>query len=556
VLIVADPASSLSEVQLAKVLTADSSSWLRVRVARKARLAVVFSEVGHERADAADPWLTALDTVTRVRVAPPAGPLAHCAVSDLQLSDSGAPEPPHLEAKQVISAANELELRRALAALNLNVDLSQVAAFAARGTAPFRVAFYDAPAEAETRAERLFDGNSAGDLPQFFVADRSTLPLTLIALTTDGAKPVNAPVADPSEFPITYRAVAEQTDYTNARGTWLTGADGRWLVEARDEAAVFTPLTFSSGVMIDSALSLYASGALALSDRAACTGRVAAAERASETHADAYTCGTADDLARAMAELSYATPRLSRFFGAVSGEGVQNSRFSEAALPVASSRVMATDFDGSACPIITGGSAMGGSSGNENSAEPGATSGVVRPMPIDGTNSSDGTDSTGTSSGSDDVSSVDSGSCNLFVAGSDSCSGDSSSSDSSSDSCSGDSSDPSANDSCSGNSSSDGNDSCSGNSSSDGNDSCSGDSSSGSNSDDSGGCGKSNYDGDTCSGNSSSSDRAGTSSAALEAGGVHPRRPRRVRLSLLSLIGAAFALPLRRRKSSRARFVA
>ncbi len=77
-------------------------------------------------------------------------------------------------------------------------------------------------------------------------------------------------------------------------------------------------------------------------------------------------------------------------------------------------------------------------------------------------------------------------------------------------------------------------------------DSCSGDSSS--NSKDSSGCGSSSnsgYDGDTCTGNSATS----KSSAALESGASRaaPQGPRRVRLSLLTMLAAGLSLPLRRR---------
>jgi hypothetical protein len=96
-----------------------------------------------------------------------------------------------------------------------------------------------------------------------------------------------------------------------------------------------------------------------------------------------------------------------------------------------------------------------------------------------------------------------------------------------SDSCSGDSSDDSSDDSCTGNSDS---------------------------SSDSGGCSKNDgYDGDTCTGNShSSAQPTRSSSAALRSDGApHGQRPRRVHLSLLTLLAAALALPLRRSRALR-----
>jgi len=209
--------------------------------------------------------------------------------------------------------------------------------------------------------------------------------------------------------------------------------------------------------------------------------------------------------------LGSADLRLSRFFGSVSAD---DRTFRVAPSAPRSPLVHATDFDLSGCPPeMSLPSTPPNDTPDFRSPPPVSTAPTVVRGPDDPYY---GAPPVSRGEGSGTVIVFDSGS-------NDSCSGDSSSGESSGDSCSGDSS--SEDDS--------GPDSCSGDSSDSSSDGCSGDSDSGS---DSSGCGKSEYDGDTCSGN-----------ASVEA---RPR-PRQVRLSLLTLLAAALALPLRRLRSSR-----
>jgi hypothetical protein len=241
-------------------------------------------------------------------------------------------------------------------------------------------------------------------------------------------------------------------------------------------------------------------------------------------------------LARSSDALDFETPRLTRLYGSTSALGAHFRVLAGVArLP----RLVATDFDAEGCPPVSIGAPI--TTGGEAS--------VPAPSPVEG-----GETGGGEYYGEPQPVYQSDGSCNVTLFA-DSCSGDSSTDSSADDSCSGDTSrTDSSSDSCSGDASDDSSDSCSGDSSSGdtSSDSCSGDADSGN---DDSGCGKSEYDGDTCSGSSSSSgaDRAErSSSAALNVQKREPRhRPRPVRLSLLTLLAAALALPLRRRAASR-----
>ena len=235
-------------------------------------------------------------------------------------------------------------------------------------------------------------------------------------------------------------------------------------------------------------------------------------------------CEGADDLALSLTQLGFREPRLSRLFGTLPGAGAGATVHVESRAP-RDPRIEATDFDASDCPVTE--PVPGGMSTPPPVFTP------VEPAPSGNEPGPYYEPTAG-----DPVYLANDSSCNVVFVSDDSCSGDTSAPPpSSSDSCSGDTTTEDSSDSCSGDSSSDdGPESCSGDtSSSDGDDSCSGDSDSGS--DDSSGCGKSEYDGDTCSG-----DTKGEAHAALG-----PSKPRRVRLSLVTLLLAAFALPLRRR---------
>jgi hypothetical protein len=533
---VSDP-SQITEVQVAKVIAPDSPLWLSVRLAGRAKLAIVTSAASVEPASAADAWLRALDFSTRVRVSPPPGPIAACANFSGQPADSGFPELSSLSPSQMSSLSSEVELRRSLSDAGLAADLAPVADFSAHVAPPFRFVLYAAvEGGGSSAALRLTDSDSALAVPGIATIGRDSVPLTLLALATTAVLPASGLVSDPSDFAVSYLGATASTNYVAARAAWLSEDPTRWLLEARASTALFAWTEVSSAGEVEPIVSHYFDAAPGQSAGSACSAAAQAARAQSSHDVQDFSCGAADDLSRTLSLLDFGDVRTTRLFGSIGSAGVALQSSAEAT-PAAS--VVATDFDAKDCassaapaPVTVGSNA------------PASVS-----SPTGGGSVSAG--SVATDQGSTTV--VDGNSSGVTVV-TDSCSGDSSSGDST-DSCSGDSSSSSdSTDSCSGDSSSsDSTDSCTGDSSnSDSTDSCSGDSSS--NTDDSSGCGKSNYDGDTCSGNSASSASAdGKSTAALESGQSSPgsHRPRRVHLSLFTLLAALVALPLRRTKLTR-----
>lgn len=516
--------AQLSEVQLAKVVADDSSLWLSVRLRGRTRLALVTGESALESAPSAHAWLRALDYATRIRVAAPPGPLDGCtSLQPFEPDDTGLPEPHSVSAFEISSQDSELELRRRLADAGLSVDIDSVARFTNAAQPPFRVVLYDVPAAGgSTEAVRLIDRGHPTTLPLISLSGASASPLSLIALVTNGVQPQAGASADPSEFPVVYHAADASADYLAARGEWLAQNPSRWLNEAELSGALFTGTQLPSGDRIEPAMVRYF-GALPQEAAGACQARVRAAHERGSMIAQDFVCGEADDLARSLAEVGFAELRASRFFGQIARGGAD---FRVAVAGSRSPLLSATDFDPSGCPQE-----------------------VLPPVNVP-TNPPPSPPQASTTpivvSGPDDpyydpppaptTVAYTEGSCTgstTTARPNDSCSGDSSTSDSSRDACSGDSStSDSSGDSCSGDSSSQESSS----------DSCSGDSS------------DSKYDGDTCSGNSAKGNSTGTKAEALHADStrakLHPR-PRPVRLSLLTLLAAAMALPLRRLSASR-----
>jgi len=550
---VGDP-TQISELQLAKVMADDSSLWLSVHLRGHTRLALVVPEAVSESAVAADAWLRALDFATRTRVAPPPGPLASCgAQAKYELADSGLPEPQRILASALSSENSELELRRRLLDVGLPVDVSQVAHFTSRAQPPFRVALYDVPAlGGSTDALRLIDRGHPEELPSVELSGASKLPLSVIVLAKTGVRPVLQGSADASAFPVVYRASDASSDYLSARGAWLAQNEKLWLNEVQGGAGLFSGTVFPTGDRVASVVSRYL-GALANGASSACETNIGAARERSSSNAADFACDDADDLSRTMTEVGFDELRLSRFHGTLGADG---ERFRVAGDGSFGPLLFATDFDQGGCaqpvvPPISGGSPP--------TSPPMTTTPVVISAPEDpyyGPAPTTTTTTTGTYTEASCTGSVSDSSSN------DSCSGDSSSNDSSSDSCSGDSSsEDSGGESCSGDSSSEdsSSESCSGDSSSEDSsgESCSGDSSSEDSSSDScsgNSSSDSEYDGDTCSGSSADSHPSRAKGAALRSQGAEHRsrpRPRRVRLSLLTWLIAALALPLRRLSASR-----
>ena len=529
VLLAVGDATQLSEMQLAKVMANDSSLWLSVGLQGRTRLALVIAEAAVETAPGAHAWLRALDFATRVRVAAPPRARPDCeATTPFELADSGLPEPRRVVPLEVASADSELELRRRLADAELPVDVERVAQLASAVPPPFRIVIYDVPAfGGRTEALRLIERGAAGELPRIVLSGASSLPLSLIALAKDGVLPLEQDSADPSEFPVTYRALDQSSDYLWARGGWLAQNPTRWLNEVQASSALFAWSVLSANAQVAPVVSRYFE-ALSEAHAGACEVRVQAAHDRGSADAAEFECNGADDLALSLTEIDFAQPRLSRFWGMA---GVAENSFRVTPSPLRSQLLQATDLDGRECPPTVPVVPNTPGEPREFRKPPVRTPRVVIEVPADPPLAPTPVpEPVARSEGSCTVNVFESGD------GSDSCSGDSSSGDSSADSCSGDSSsDDSGPDSCAGDSSDSGSESCSGDSESDG---------------DSSGCGKSEYDGDTCSGDAESADRA--KSATLRAGSAAARpRPRQVRLSLLTLLAAAVALPLRRLRASR-----
>ncbi len=497
-LLAATDPTKLGEVTLAKVMADDSSLWLSVLLEGRTRLVLVTADSAVETAPAADAWLDALDSATRVRVAPPPGPVSCGSNSDLGFADSGMSHAT-LAVAQVVSAASEVELRRALEAEGLDVDVARLARFTGAVQPPFRLTIYDAPAlGGQTAALRLLEHGHPSDLPPIVNAASDTVALDLIALASDAVLPEPQAAADPSEFAIIYHAATTSSDYPAARARWLTGNAGRWLTEARNSSAVFAWTVLPPHGQVAPVVARYFDG-LGSARASVCESQVRAAYARHSQHTADFVCDANDDLARSLEQLGFADLRLNRLFGALAADG---ATFSVGPAELQTPLVLATDFDSAGCPSVVPSTPVAPGAGMPNGG--GSQPVVIAGGPDDGVYYPP----------------------DVVVDTSGSCSGDSSSSDSSNDSCSGDSSsDDSSNDSCSGDSSSD-------------------DSSNDS------GCGKSDYDGDTCSGSSKSS--ASSQSSALVSGtSGKGHKPRRVHLSLLTLLAAALALPLRRLRALR-----
>ncbi len=321
-LLAVSDATQLSEMQLAKVMADDSSLWVSVRLQGRARLALVIEEAAAESAPAAHAWLRALDYATRVRVAAPSGALSGCGLSQqFELVDSGLPEPPRVSALELSRVSTELELRRSLADAGLPVDIGGVAQFTSQAQPPFQIVIYDAPASGgSTAALRWVDRGHPGTVASNRAVGASTIPLSLIALARGGVLPLAENSADPSEFPVAYRAVDESSDYLAARAGWLAQNPTRWLNEVQASSALFAWTAFPDSGQIAPVVSRYFE-ALSATPRGGCEAQVRAAHaRASLNPAD-FVCDGADDLSRSLSEVGFADLRLSRFFGTVRADG-------------------------------------------------------------------------------------------------------------------------------------------------------------------------------------------------------------------------------------------
>jgi hypothetical protein len=254
---VADP-TQIDDVEVAKVMADDSTVWLSVRLAGRTRLALVTSRASSAEPDSAEAWLRALDFATRVRVAAPAGASTSCTATGApKLADSGLPEPALLSAQQVWISETELDLRRSLADVGLAVDVASAARLSASAAAPFRVALYEVPPSGgSTAALRLTDAGHALELPRIDVVGIDSVPLSFIALANGAVLPPEDP-ADPSEFPVSYRAANASTDYASARRKWRAEKRVAWLEEASATSGLYAWTVFPTDGQIASVVARY-----------------------------------------------------------------------------------------------------------------------------------------------------------------------------------------------------------------------------------------------------------------------------------------------------------
>lgn len=511
VLLLAEDGQKLTGLELAQVMAEDSSSWLRVRLNGRTRLAVITADALVERAPAADAFFRALDESTRVRVLPPYGAFTCAGSSALSAADPDAVEPALIHVQDSFVAGSALELEQALRVAGFDFAGATMARFAERARGPYSTSLFRVPdAGGVTATLRVSEQGHALEAPRVFASDGVLLPMSFIALSSGDLEPELYPSADASELLVKYRARAQSSDYLEARGRWLADNAPRALCESRSDALLFRFRVGGGAAPLAPLATRYFRNWFGPGG-ANCATAVGAAQQRGSQDVREFGCNGADDLARVLGPLGFVEPRSSRFFTLASEEGIQ---FRRVAASVSGPLLRATDLDATDCsPVPLVPSPPGG-------APP--VPSVSNPTGPEGNEALAGTP----------IYQSD-GSCNLVLGSADSCSGDSTTSNDASDACSGDPSSGQSREACSG-------DSASGETASD--ESCSGDSES---TGDATGCSKSEYDGDTCTGNSTPE-----AQTQLLQSGPRPK-PRPLRLSLLTWLAAALALPLRRIAGSR-----
>ncbi|HEY2406329.1 MAG TPA: hypothetical protein VGI10_10010 [Polyangiaceae bacterium] len=519
------------EIELGHVLGgASSASWLSARVPSADRIAIVTPDGATLPSSAAsDAWLRALDFASRVRVAPPGDFALACQGRAPELADSGLPEAARIAASSSDLVGSDLELRRALEQGQLDVNVDDLAAFEAAALAPYRISWFEAPSTGGATSALALASSESTQPPTIWL-EKCSGTLNLLALSERALSPTAGSVSDTSTLRVLYRGLQGSSDYRAAVDEeTLTTPDG-WLREAVVPAPWFGFVALAGWGVIDPVSTRYVENALSSSAADACVAQIQSAWLANSQRTTDYQCMGASDLSRALQVLDFHDPVLSRYSGALRSARVL--ALAGAELASEAPLLVATDVDASGCAVGTvNGSPTGGPSNGESaggvplggvSESPSGSSGsdvsVDTNTYVDASGGGDsdegcGTSSPGTGQGEQEPPSAGS---------SDSCSGDSSDGQGSSDSCSGDSSDGQ-----------------------DSSDSCSGDSSDGSK--DSSGCSSNSHSGssgDTCSGSSPGSASATQEWLSNSRGG---KRKPKLRVSMLSMLGCAFMLPLRRR---------
>jgi hypothetical protein len=556
-------AASVIELRLARAASNDwARLWAQYRLNGTGRAAIVTPVAPGTFVDpTGDAWFEALETATAPRVVPPIGAATCGATTSTSVDVTGdVSHTTTLAPTQVAVLTGLPELLGFAADQELVVSSTDQAALEAQ-PGPFVALVYQlAGKSALTQPVRFSTRGAAAPLALPLVASDSRPDVTLFTIGQGRARISGATEHTPDALGFAWQMLLGKSDYVEQRRGLLAEGDGKsWLVETAggsplyhwsilpNQAGSIPPVvqvyferSIAAGAAWDSvqtclepvweARALGKNGAIvadpcpagALAIVPALSGAVPGcdpAPSAGEIEAMTLACGSADDLAHALAggRADLASITRARSVAGSQSEPASTELHAGSPLPRVLTAPVA-DMHGCLPQGDTGtGGSWGGSGGGTGASGYPGGPGYDDPYYPGGYDDDVHTDLSVSCSGSSEP-----GSSN------DSCSGDSSSS-SEEDSCSGDSS-----------SSSDGGDSCSGDSSSssgDSGDACAGDSSDGYGSS------------DGCSGDSSAD--SGCSGGDVSASGgdcsLSRRRTGRPKPSLWLLISAAIALPLRRR---------
>ena len=529
-----------------------STYWVSVRIDGGAgRFALVVPVPAGTAVDPSlDAWLEALDAATAPRIRPPKGILACGATTQASLEDTKVPHVGSLPPSQVAVLGSVAQVSAFAQKLSLDFSADDAAELSKHAGLSFVGVVYETSGGGAT-TETLRFALPAGvpELALGLLGSASAPEVVLWTIGEGRARVVGAEEIESGDLGVTWAVLQGASNYGARRQQVLSDKQGAaWLLEGSGSTPLYVWNVLPSGLgTIPPAVREYfdlaqaqganvgategclapvwdsrAQGKLGARVSRACApgllaqvpGGPGACDEApgpGEVAAAALRCGDADDLAFAFSGLVASDARVTRQANIVGSATPSVTPIVVENKPSVSLLVTADEADTTGCLLGTGGGGgFGGDGGGTGQPPyPGGSGGEVIVVDQPPQTSADVS-----CWGSSDSSSGDS------------CGGDSSNGSDQGDTCSGDGSNNSdSGDTCSGDSSS---------SNSDG-DTCSGDSGSGSGGDS---CsGSSDSGGDTCSGSSSS----GSSDCS-----VASVRPRRVRVSALTLLLVALALPARR----------
>jgi hypothetical protein len=542
--------------------------WLSFRVAGdKGKFAVVLPVPPGSRIDPSlDAFFDALDHATAPRILPPDAAPACGETEDKSFEDTSAARVPSLAATGVAVLGSVAETQEHAADLGLAFDDADKKALDEIGVGTrFVVLSYQSPStSAVTESVRITLPSANAPLALGLARSLDFVPdVTIFTIGEGRAAIADVEELEPASIGATWTLLTGKSDYLAERRLLLLEKQGSaWVAETSGSdplfgwtllpkaAATVTPAVkrYLDYALADGAVPgpvsncltevleavqngklgarvsrACADGALADLGAASCS----EAPGAGEHPAAALRCEGADDLAFLLSGLLANQARVTRHAGVAGAAAPALANFSVGPGAVQSIGVTASESDASGCVLGNAGSGGGPGSNGGGSGDGGAYGGGAYGGSDDYVGPAE--------PANDDPNVAVEVSCwSSTDSGGDSCGGDSSSSsEGDGDTCSGDSSSDSSSegDTCSGDSS--------GDSSADG-DTCGGDSgSSGGDGETCSGDGAGDSGGDTCSGSGSSGSSSGDCS-------VTRVKPRRARMSALTLLLCALALPIRR----------